>query len=37
MQLYFKDPKTGLFEDVPNGGLLVYYVSASSAHVDYCI
>jgi hypothetical protein len=24
-KLYFHDPKTGLFEEVPNGGLLVYY------------
>jgi hypothetical protein len=24
-KLYFHDPKTGLFEQVPNGGLLIYY------------
>ncbi|KAG8924241.1 hypothetical protein FRC01_011740 [Tulasnella sp. 417] len=29
--LYFKDPNTGQFEKVPNGGLLVYYQNRGSA------
>jgi hypothetical protein len=28
--LYFHDPKTGLFEDVPNGGLLVTYKNSGA-------
>ncbi|KAG8924243.1 hypothetical protein FRC01_011742 [Tulasnella sp. 417] len=31
--LYFKDPTTGQFEKVPNGGLLVYYQNRGSADV----
>ncbi|KAG8968051.1 hypothetical protein FRC05_001684 [Tulasnella sp. 425] len=31
--LYFKDPTTGLFEKVPNGGLLVYYQNRGSGDV----
>jgi hypothetical protein len=29
-KLYFHDPKTGLFEDVPNGGLLVTYKNSGA-------
>ncbi|KAG8938505.1 hypothetical protein FRC04_008443 [Tulasnella sp. 424] len=31
--LYFKDPVTGQFEKVPNGGLLVYYQNRGTADV----
>ncbi|PPQ69349.1 hypothetical protein CVT24_001644 [Panaeolus cyanescens] len=32
-KLYFRDPQTGKFEDVPNGGLLVYYQNRGNADV----
>lgn len=31
--LYFKDPTTGQFEKVPNGGLLIYYQNRGSGDV----
>ncbi|KAF8811252.1 hypothetical protein BYT27DRAFT_7184648 [Phlegmacium glaucopus] len=33
-KLYFRDPKTGLFEPVPNGGLLVYYQNRGQGDVS---
>ncbi|KAK0472168.1 hypothetical protein IW261DRAFT_1596974 [Armillaria novae-zelandiae] len=32
-KLYFRDPKTGLFESVANGGLLIYYQNRGSMDV----
>ncbi|KAF9043060.1 hypothetical protein BJ165DRAFT_219234 [Panaeolus papilionaceus] len=32
-KLYFRDPQTGKFEEVPNGGLLVYYQNRGNADV----
>ncbi|CAE6472003.1 unnamed protein product [Rhizoctonia solani] len=34
-KLYFRDPKTKLFEPVGNGGLLVYYLNRGDADVFY--
>ncbi|KAF8178495.1 hypothetical protein BJ912DRAFT_665000 [Pholiota molesta] len=33
-KLYLKDPKTGLFEPVPDGGLLVYYQNRGNSDVS---
>ncbi|KDR70134.1 hypothetical protein GALMADRAFT_887752 [Galerina marginata CBS 339.88] len=33
-KLYFQDPKTKLFEPVPNGGLLVYYQNRGNGDVS---
>lgn len=34
-KLYFRDPKTKMFEAVPNGGLLIYYLNRGDADVGY--